>query len=617
VTGFSSQEDWDRAQASPLFQKAVANLVSSGSLWVSPAQITVQSVTADSQRSGVLVTFSVALMDVAAISEHSQELQQRLLGQIPRFNEVFLQKGTNERRYAMLRPLDKRFLSEMPAFFAVIKGQEASPDQHGDAVKMAFFTSLANCEGHANATTVVREFVLDVCYPFERQGLSSKVSIQPIVERNRTSYMYVATFWAGTFCEEGTSEGQSQFALRYDPDALFTACTRDHAFNAFVQVWKGSSDPDKFLTTQPDAPHLTCESGVCKPYAGEASTAVPSAAPAAAPTPAPTPTPTPTPIPGGEVVIPYGVMRASQSSTALDGKASRALTASPQTNWPGTCTHTEEEEQPWWKVSLQGTYSITHIELTNRLNSRPERLQGIDVYVDDTKCASGISVDAGVSKNVSCVGIGSSIKLQHPTRSILTLCGFRAWGTPVSGHADLNCTTSSAICVGLSPQAVLSAQCTAGSSDRDSSCVQALANAQKILTGQEMHFKGARGSENALKTYTIIFDFGKVYMANGLVLEGRSTGCTCSVGSSCCHNDNTFHVEFSADQMSWNKLPGSDIGLDLPLTLEDTKQMAVRFVRLVVLSQCDGCINDDYVSALSLTSCHLLGCNVTAGGAGG
>jgi len=142
-------------------------------------------------------------------------------------------------------------------------------------------------------------------------------------------------------------------------------------------------------------------------------------------------------------VIPYGVMTASQSSTSSGGLASRALTASPQTTWPGTCTHTEDEDQSWWKVSLQGTYSVTHIELTSRNNCCPERLQGIDVYVDATKCASAVSVDEGGSKTVSCVGSGSSIKLQHPTKSSLTLCGFRAWGTPVSGVLELGAACSS------------------------------------------------------------------------------------------------------------------------------------------------------------------------------
>ena len=78
-------------------------------------------------------------------------------------------------------------------------------------------------------------------------------------------------------------------------------------------------------------------------------------------------------------------------------------------------------------VTLGGTWDITSVKLTGR-DGHAERLQGIDVFVGATKCASGVSVGGGETKTVACVGTGNTIKLQHVKSSVLTLCGFAATG---------------------------------------------------------------------------------------------------------------------------------------------------------------------------------------------
>jgi len=129
----------------------------------------------------------------------------------------------------------------------------------------------------------------------------------------------------------------------------------------------------------------------------------------------------------GPALIPYSVMTASQSSTIVSGTAEKALTAFPERSWPGTCTHTAPEAHAWWMVSLSGTWDVTSVQLTNR-NGYLERLQGIDVFVGNTKCASDISV-GDETKTIPCVGTGNSIKLQHTGTQLLTLCGFAAMGS--------------------------------------------------------------------------------------------------------------------------------------------------------------------------------------------
>mmetsp|Transcript_31554 Transcript_31554/g.50333 ORF Transcript_31554/g.50333 Transcript_31554/m.50333 type:complete len:731 (-) Transcript_31554:155-2347(-) len=129
-------------------------------------------------------------------------------------------------------------------------------------------------------------------------------------------------------------------------------------------------------------------------------------------------------------MIPYSVMTASQSSEAHGGGASKALTTTADGDWPGTCTHTHSDDQQsqWWKVSLIGLWTITSVTLTNRADCCPERLQGVDIYVGSTVCATGVSVAAGATLSITCHGTGSEIKIQQTSSQYLTICGFRAYG---------------------------------------------------------------------------------------------------------------------------------------------------------------------------------------------
>ena len=136
--------------------------------------------------------------------------------------------------------------------------------------------------------------------------------------------------------------------------------------------------------------------------------------------------------------IPYSVMTASQSSTYGSATAEKALTGSPQRTWPGTCIHTNSEAGAWWTVSLSGTWDVTSVQLSNRAGCCPDRLQGIDVYVGNTKCASSISV-GDETKTIPCVATGHSIKLQHTGTNYLTLCGFAADGTQVNTQGKYLC----------------------------------------------------------------------------------------------------------------------------------------------------------------------------------
>ena len=48
-----------------------------------------------------------------------------------------------------------------------------------------------------------------------------------------------------------------------------------------------------------------------------------------------------------------------------------------------TCSHTEKEDNPWWKVDFGKMYSITGVQITNRGDCCGERLKDFTVTVDD------------------------------------------------------------------------------------------------------------------------------------------------------------------------------------------------------------------------------------------
>lgn len=131
--------------------------------------------------------------------------------------------------------------------------------------------------------------------------------------------------------------------------------------------------------------------------------------------------------------IPYYFMRAYQSSTYdHESIPSRALTSSPRTTWPGTCTHTHRQSGAWWKVSLSGTWHVTSVRLTSTAHCCPDRLQNIGVRVGSTWCARGVYVAMGATKTVECDAYGSEIFVQHLGTNYLQLCGFSAFGSRIA-----------------------------------------------------------------------------------------------------------------------------------------------------------------------------------------
>ena len=57
-----------------------------------------------------------------------------------------------------------------------------------------------------------------------------------------------------------------------------------------------------------------------------------------------------------------------QASVIFGGVASRAVDGDSNTDWSsGSCMHTKEEKDPWWRVDLGASVPVAEVVIVNRL----------------------------------------------------------------------------------------------------------------------------------------------------------------------------------------------------------------------------------------------------------
>ena len=50
----------------------------------------------------------------------------------------------------------------------------------------------------------------------------------------------------------------------------------------------------------------------------------------------------------------------------------------------GSCTHTNYDLKPWWRLDLLKTYQINTVTITNRGDCCPERISGAEIRIGDS-----------------------------------------------------------------------------------------------------------------------------------------------------------------------------------------------------------------------------------------
>uniref|UniRef100_A0A4W5LMG2 Fucolectin tachylectin-4 pentraxin-1 domain-containing protein n=1 Tax=Hucho hucho TaxID=62062 RepID=A0A4W5LMG2_9TELE len=83
---------------------------------------------------------------------------------------------------------------------------------------------------------------------------------------------------------------------------------------------------------------------------------------------------------------------ATQSSLYGDGQAHNAIDGNRESNYhKRSCTHTEQDTNPWWRVDLLDVYRVTAVTITNRGDVVPERLDGAEIRIGNSLENNGIN----------------------------------------------------------------------------------------------------------------------------------------------------------------------------------------------------------------------------------
>uniref|UniRef100_G3PGN9 F5/8 type C domain-containing protein n=2 Tax=Gasterosteus aculeatus aculeatus TaxID=481459 RepID=G3PGN9_GASAC len=133
--------------------------------------------------------------------------------------------------------------------------------------------------------------------------------------------------------------------------------------------------------------------------------------------------------------------KASQSSLYMFGAAYNAIDGNPGSKWEdGSCTHTQNNVNPWWRLDLRQTHKVFSVKITNR-EEDAERLDGAEIRIgdslanfgnDNARCAVITSIPAGGVGEFQCNGMdGRYVNVVVPREEFLSLCEVEVYGSPL------------------------------------------------------------------------------------------------------------------------------------------------------------------------------------------
>ncbi|KAK7138555.1 hypothetical protein R3I93_015859 [Phoxinus phoxinus] len=125
---------------------------------------------------------------------------------------------------------------------------------------------------------------------------------------------------------------------------------------------------------------------------------------------------------------------AVQSSTWGGAGAQRAVDGNRDSIWSGgSCSHTNGDRDPWWRVDLGKAYEVTRVSITNRGDGYAERINGAQIRIGNSLdnegnnnelAATVVSIPTGVTETFMFKPInGQYVNIYIPGRNeYLTLC---------------------------------------------------------------------------------------------------------------------------------------------------------------------------------------------------
>uniref|UniRef100_A0A8C7F948 Si:ch73-126o18.1 n=1 Tax=Oncorhynchus kisutch TaxID=8019 RepID=A0A8C7F948_ONCKI len=109
-------------------------------------------------------------------------------------------------------------------------------------------------------------------------------------------------------------------------------------------------------------------------------------------------------------------------------------------NYGGSCSSTAFNTNPWWRVDLLDVYRVTAVNITNRGDCCPERLDGAEIHIGNSLKNNGINnprcvvisnIPAGETNTFQCNEMeGQYVVVVIPGQNkILTLCEVEVFAT--------------------------------------------------------------------------------------------------------------------------------------------------------------------------------------------
>uniref|UniRef100_A0A3P9QA12 Si:ch211-215k15.4 n=1 Tax=Poecilia reticulata TaxID=8081 RepID=A0A3P9QA12_POERE len=112
------------------------------------------------------------------------------------------------------------------------------------------------------------------------------------------------------------------------------------------------------------------------------------------------------------------------ASNAIDGNTNSVFR-------DGSCSHTEQQSNPWWRVDLLDSYVVTRVIITNREDCCEERINGAEIRIGNSIQFNGIENPRGAFKVIDILNRieGRYVTIVIPgSGKILTLCEVEVYG---------------------------------------------------------------------------------------------------------------------------------------------------------------------------------------------
>uniref|UniRef100_A0A3B4XJ05 F5/8 type C domain-containing protein n=2 Tax=Seriola lalandi dorsalis TaxID=1841481 RepID=A0A3B4XJ05_SERLL len=121
------------------------------------------------------------------------------------------------------------------------------------------------------------------------------------------------------------------------------------------------------------------------------------------------------------------------AESAIDGNRDSTFAA-------GSCTHTDEHTNPWWRVDLLESYIVTSVIITNRGDCCEHRINGLEIHIGNSLQNDGLLNPIVGSIPVMGAGVSSTVEFTDRvegryvivalpgSKRMLTLCEVEVYG---------------------------------------------------------------------------------------------------------------------------------------------------------------------------------------------